>query len=154
MSLTFFNRRTPSKWDLRFLALAEHVADWSKDESTKVGCCIVDAKRRVVSLGFNGFPAGVNDKVTSREQKLRRTVHAEVNAVSFAARSVEGCVVYVTHAPCSNCAAVLIQHGVREVVFPEPEEEFKKRWGDSYKEALAMFLEAGVKFRVTKGVAV
>lgn len=136
-----------TKWDTRFIALADHVAEWSKDSSTKVGCVIVDTKKRVVSLGFNGFPVGVLDDVTSREQKLRRTVHAEVNAVSFAARSVEGCTAYVTHAPCSNCAAILIQHGIAEVVFPAPEAGFRERWKDSYTEALSMFGEAGVRVR-------
>ena len=136
-----------SKWDERFLALAEHVAQWSRDESTKVGAVIVDAKKRVISLGFNGFPAGVLDEVTSRDQKLRRTIHAEVNAVSFANRSVEGCTIYVTHPPCSNCAAVLIQHGISEVVFPKPSADFLERWGESYDEGRAMFSEANVKVR-------
>lgn len=136
-----------SKWDKRFYALATHVSGWSRDESTKVGAVVVDAKKRVISLGFNGFPAGVQDTVTSRDQKLRRTVHAEINAVTFANRSVEGCVIYVTHAPCSNCAAVLIQHGIAEVVFPSPTDGFRERWGESYVEALSMFGEAGVKVR-------
>jgi len=75
---------------------------------------------------------------------LRRTVHAEANALAFAAQSVEGCTMYVTHAPCANCAAIIIQHGVASVFFPEPEEGFLERWGDSYREALLMFKEAGV----------
>lgn len=133
-----------SKWDRRFYNLAVHVSSWSKDESTRVGAVIVDNKKRIVSIGFNGFPAGVDDTITSRDQKLRRTVHAEVNALSFANRSVEGCTVYVTHAPCSNCAAVLIQHSIGAVAFPEPEPAFLERWGESYIEAVEMFREAGV----------
>ena len=135
---------TISKWDRRFYNLAVHISSWSKDESTRVGAVIVDNKKRIISVGFNGFPAGVDDTITSRDQKLRRTVHAEVNALSFANRSVEGCTVYVTHAPCSNCAAVLIQHNVGAVAFPEPEPAFLERWGESYEEAMKMFREAGV----------
>lgn len=133
-----------SKWDRRFYNLAVHISSWSKDDSTRVGAVIVDNKKRIISVGFNGFPAGVDDTITSRDQKLRRTVHAEVNALSFANRSVEGCTVYVTHAPCSNCAAVLIQHGIGAVAFPEPEPAFLERWGESYEEAMMMFREAGV----------
>src|ERR1051326_2813900 len=49
------------KWDRRFLELAKHVSSWSKDPSTKVGAVIVDANRRVVATGYNGFPRGVED---------------------------------------------------------------------------------------------
>jgi dCMP deaminase len=135
---------TISKWDRRFYNLAVHVSSWSKDNSTQVGAVIVDNKKRIISVGFNGFPAGVNDTITSREQKLRRTVHAEVNALSFANGSVEGCTLYVTHAPCANCAAIIIQHGIGAVAFPEPEPAFLERWGESYEEAMKMFQEAGV----------
>ena len=147
LSTKALERSAPSKWDTRFLDLAGHVAGWSRDESTRVGAVIVDTKKRVISLGFNGFPAGVDDTVTSRDQKLRRTVHAEINALSFASRSVEGCTIYVTHPPCSNCAAVLIQHGLADVVFPKPSAEFLERWGESYEEGRAMFKEANVKVR-------
>ena len=50
------------KWDMRFLALAEHISEWSKDPSTQVGAVITHSRsKRVISLGFNGFPAGVED---------------------------------------------------------------------------------------------
>lgn len=138
------------EWDEFFAGMAVYVSRKSKDESTKVGCVIVDYKKRVVSVGFNGFPAGVDDTITSRDQKLRRTVHAEANALAFAAQSVEGCTMYVTHAPCANCAAIIIQHGIASVVFPEPEEGFLERWGESYREALLMFKEAGVYVKEMK----
>ena len=139
-----------SKWDKRFYNLAVHISSWSKDESSRVGCVIVDYKRRVVSVGFNGFPEHVDDTPVSRERKLMRTVHAEVNALSFASQSVEGCSLYTTHAPCANCAAIIIQHGITTVLYPEPDDGFLERWGDSYREALAMFKEAGVYVREMK----
>lgn len=138
------------EWDEFFAGMAVYVSRKSKDESTKVGCVIVDCKKRVISVGFNGFPAGVDDSPGDRDRKLRRTVHAEANALAFAAQSVEGCTMYVTHAPCANCAAIIIQNGVSTVLFPEPDEGFLERWGDSYREALLMFKEAGVYVKEMK----
>jgi dCMP deaminase len=83
-------------WDLRFLTLAKTVSTWSKDPSTKVGAVIVDKNRRVVSLGYNGFPKGVKDtieKLEDREQKYKHMVHAERNAMLFANKSLKGCTI-------------------------------------------------------------
>ena len=135
-----------SKWDMRFMALASLVATWSKDPSSKVGSCIVDSQHRVVSVGFNGSPKGVAD-VGERPTRLMRTVHSEANSLHFANRDVQGCTIYVTHPPCANCAAHLIQRGIAEVVFYKGTPEFLERWGNNYYEALAMFGEAGVKVR-------
>lgn len=93
-----------SKWDRRMLGLVNLVATWSKDPSTGVGAVIVDSKNRIVSVGFNGFPRAVCDSdeaLFDRDEKLRRTIHAEENALLFAGRSVEGCTIYVTHPPCA-----------------------------------------------------
>lgn len=133
-----------SRWAQRFIALAEHIANWSKD-TTKVGCVITDRKR-VISLGFNGYPAGVEDKILSREQKLMRTVHAEANALAFANTNVRGFQMYVTHPPCSHCAGHIIQRGIGTVVWKTPDPLFLDRWADSYAESLEMFTEAGVVF--------
>ena len=135
-----------SKWDERFLSLASLVATWSKDPSSKVGSCIVDSQHRVVSVGFNGSPKGVAD-VGERTTRLMRTVHSEANSLHFANRDVQGCTIYVTHPPCSSCAAHLIQRGMVEVVFYRGTPEFLQRWGENYQETLAMFGEAGVKVR-------
>ena len=76
-----------NKWDQRFIDLAMHIADWSKDPSTKVGAVVVDpSTRRVVSTGFNGFPVGVEDtadRLENREIKYEMVVHAEQNALVF-----------------------------------------------------------------------
>lgn len=134
-----------SKWDARFLALAGHVAGWSKDPSTKVGAVIVDRQRRVVSMGFNGFPQGVEDRLdVSRETKLARTIHAEANALLFAQRNLAGCAIYVTRPPCSNCGALIIQSGIARVVYAAPDAAFMARWGDSIRESEMMFRLAGV----------
>lgn len=140
-------RASEAKWAERFMAMAHLVATWSKDESTKVGCCLVDSANRVISLGFNGPARGVLDGYKDRDQKIRRTLHAESNALSFAHRDVVGCTAYVTHPPCSNCAAMLIQRGVAKVVFPPPSEDFMSRWLISYTESMEMFSEAGVQVK-------
>ena len=133
------------KWDRRFLELAELVATWSKDPGTKVGACIVDFQKRIVSVGFNGPPQGVDDTFVDRDQKLRRTIHAEANALHFAHRNVTGCTMYITHPPCAPCAAHIIQRGIREVCFPTPNEEFLERWRVDMDEAMRMFMDAGVR---------
>jgi len=138
-----------NKWDRRFLDMAALVATWSKDPSTKVGSCLVDGNR-VVSLGFNGFPRGTKDDdalYSDRERKYRRVLHAEQNAIAFANRSLEGCTIYVTHAPCSRCVAQIIQSGIKRVVCPNPwaDTDYMERWRDDVLETEAMCREAGVR---------
>lgn len=140
--MNYLNNLT--KWDNRFLDLAQLVASWSKDDSTKVGACIVDTSNRVVSLGYNGPPQSVRDGFKDRDQKLRRTIHAEANALAFANRDVNQCTLYVTHPPCAHCAAMIIQRGISRVVFIPPSQGFAERWVDDMAEAKDMFREAGV----------
>lgn len=138
-----------TKWDRRFLGLANLVATWSKDHSTGVGAVIVDAKNRIVSMGFNGFPRAVRDDeatLNNRDEKLRRTIHAEANAILFAGRPVEGCTIYVTHPPCAKCAATIIQAGIARVVSRPPWNSFTERWADDMRSAAEMFAEAGTGF--------
>ena len=134
-----------SKWSERFMHLAEHVATWSKDPSTQVGCVIVDKQNRVVSLGFNGFPRGIKDLVNryeNKETKYLFVAHAERNALDNAPLSVEGCTLYSPLLPCNECAKSIIQKGITKVVSYEPiEDRPYLRW-DITKQ---MFLEAGVQ---------
>lgn len=132
------------KWDKRMLDMAALVASWSKDESTNVGAVIVDDKNRIVSVGYNGFPRGVKDESLSRDEKLRRTIHAERNAILFAKQDVSGCTIYVTHMPCAQCAALLIQAGITRVVTHAPRADFASRWAEDIESALAMFEQAGM----------
>lgn len=133
-------------WDQRFLALAEHVSSWSKDPSTQVGAVIVDDNRRIVSTGYNGFPQGVADlpeRLSNRVIKLDIIVHAEVNAVLFAQRDLTGCTLYTwPFQPCSRCAGIIIQTGIRRIVAPECKNS---RWADSFVLSSNMFAEAGVE---------
>ena len=111
-----------NNWDHRFLALAQHVAGWSKDPGTQCGAVITNG-RRIVSVGYNGFAAGVRDheiRLQDRATKLAMTIHAEENAILEAPRRPEGCTIYVWPLPpCSLCAAKIIQAGIVRVVAPE-----------------------------------
>ena len=140
------------KCDRRFLELAHHIAQWSKDPSTKVGCVVVGEDREIRSTGFNGFPRGISDdpaRLEDRAQKYPLICHAEENAIMHAARiglSLKDCVAYVTWPPCTRCARSLIQAGVKEVVYPS-DCEIPERWADDFDMSTGMMSEAGVKIR-------
>ena len=139
-------------WDKRFLKLAFHIAGWSKDPSTKVGCIIVGEDREIRSTGFNGFPRGIEDsdeRYTNRELKYPLICHAEENAIMHAARigvSLKGCRAYVTWPPCTRCTRSLIQAGVEEVVYPA-NLTIPERWLEDFNLGRQMFDESGVKVR-------
>ena len=133
------------KWTGRFLDLAQHIAQWSKD-STKVGAVAVNPQsRHILELGFNGIPRGVRDLPSRLERpaKYRFACHAEQNLVAHAARSVlEGSTVYVTHAPCCDCAKLLINAGVAKVVYGNGQTNMNP---EMFAAAATMFAEAGVE---------
>lgn len=133
------------KWDRRFLEMAEFVSCWSKDPSTKVGAVITDEKNRVVSIGYNGLPQGVEDtdeRLNNRELKYKLIVHGERNAILFAGRSVEGCTLYTwPFMPCATCAGMVIQAGIQRVVAPYSDNP---RWQEDFKLTEQLFSEAGV----------
>ena len=132
------------KWDDRFLSLAKEVASWSKDPSTKVGAVIVRPDKTIASVGYNGFPRGTDDTYSTREDKLLKTVHAELNAILSSREPLHGYTIYVTPlCPCSNCAAAIIQSGITKVVYEAA--SFRQEWEDSFLAAGKMFNQAGIK---------
>ena len=105
-----------NKWDIRLMRLAREVSTWSKDQSSKFGVIIAQEKR-VVGIGYNGFPPGVADdeRLLDRAEKLELVVHAEVNAVLDAgAKSVSGTLYMYGFraAPCRNCTKPVIAAGI------------------------------------------
>jgi dCMP deaminase len=120
------------KWDSRFIEMAKLVSTWSSCIRHKVGCAIVRDKR-ILTTGYNGAPAGVNTckdkeicirdtlKIESgTKQELCYAVHAEQNAIVQAAKlglSLEGATLYCTHRPCSICAKLIINSGIKRVVY-------------------------------------
>ena len=137
------------KWDLRFLELARHISQWSKDPSIKVGAVITDNNNRVISQGYNGLPRGVYDAVEryeNRAVKLQVILHAEKNAILFAKCDLTGFTLYTwPFMSCAQCAAMVIQSGISRCVAPETPEDIGVRWQESTDLSKQMFFEAGVK---------
>lgn len=108
-------------WDEYFMATAMLMSTRSPCERLQVGCVIVtggDRSNRLVAAGYNGFLPGSPHVSRVRDGHEQATVHAEQNAVADAARrgsSVEGCIAYVTHYPCINCAKILASAGIAAV---------------------------------------
>lgn len=141
-------RAFPEKWNYRFLNLAKYVSEWSKDPSTKVGAVIADSDYRVVSLGYNGFPRGIADdgRLVHRNDKYKIIVHAERNAILFSQRSLAGCRLYTWPIlTCSQCAAMIIQTGIIEVVSIQPDLEVFERWKFDLQLAERMYKEVGLR---------
>jgi dCMP deaminase len=137
------------KWDQRFLQMAVLVAGWSKDPSTKCGAVIVAPDRRVISLGFNGFPQRMPDRpelYANRDEKYSRIVHCEMNAVLFARENLRGATLYTwPFLSCDRCAVHMIQVGISRCVAPLPTDDHK-RWSSSLAKTRQYFSEAGVEF--------
>lgn len=117
-------RKDVLSWDEYFMGLAHLSAYRSKDPSTQVGAVIVDEDKRVVSIGYNGFPRGCSDDVYpwAREgalvdSKYAYVVHAELNAILNSKHSVKDCSIYVSLFPCNECAKAIIQSGIKRIVF-------------------------------------
>lgn len=141
------------KWDVRFMKMARLISEWSScyRAGRSVGAVIVKDKR-IMTTGYNGAPAGLK---TCRErgecmrdllniQSGTRTemcyaIHAEQNAIIQAAKlgiSIDGGTIYCTHQPCSVCAKMIVNVGIRRVVY-------EQGYPDAF--ALAVFEEADVK---------
>ena len=146
------------KWDRKYLELAKHVANnWSKDPSTKVGAVIVNYEYGREFIGYNGFPAGVDDsseRYVDRELKYKLVVHAEINSINKAGLLAKGSTLYVYPSfslppICNECCKVAIQAGIKEVVgyLPDPNDPRVKRWEESIAISRMMCKEAGITWR-------
>lgn len=94
----FIESKPMQKWDVRFCELAKYISAWSKDPNSKVGAVLFSKKGANVSIGYNGFPMGVEDsaeRLIDRAVKLELVVHAEVNAIIAAGARAEGATIYV-----------------------------------------------------------
>jgi len=133
------------------MELAAHVSQWSKDPRTKVGSVIVDHKKHVIGMGYNGFPRGVDDspdRYADRQTKLLFVAHAERNALDNCFSSTEGATLYATLYPCNECAKGIIQKGIRTVVTtPLPEDNRL-----DFRTSELMFKEAGVDVVVVENL--
>lgn len=119
--------------DKLFLDIAERVANESSCISLHVGAVLVK-DNRIISIGFNGTPSGYphcNDEYSRgaftrsehHDWSIRHEIHAEMNAILFAAKSgipVEGCTLYITHEPCDNCLKNCVAAGISRIVYKYP----------------------------------
>ena len=138
-------------WDEYFMQITELVATRSTCLRRKVGAIIVKNKR-ILTTGYNGPPEGLKhcdqlggclrDKLdipSGERQELSRAVHAEQNAIIQAAKlgiSIDGGTIYVTNHPCFICAKMLINAGIKRIVYKEGyPDEFAK----------GILKEAGIK---------
>jgi len=122
-----FEREDYISWDEYFMALAKLTAIRSKDPSSQVGAVIVDQNNRVLSIGYNGAPNGFDDKIFpwAREGEELKTkypfvCHGELNAISNFngnKQELEGAKIYVTLFPCNECTKLIIQNGIKEVIY-------------------------------------
>lgn len=137
-------------WDEYFMGLAHLSALRSKDPSTQVGACIVSKDKKVVGIGYNGFPRGCSDDEFPWERegdfiatKYAYVVHAELNAILNSNQDLRGCSVYVSLFPCNECAKAIIQSGIERVVY----ESDKYADEDSTIASKEMLKAAGVQLK-------
>ncbi len=112
-------------WDEYFMALAILSSLRSKDPNSQVGACIVNEENRIVGIGYNGFPAGCSDDELPwgrvgdwMETKYPYVCHAELNAIlNSDFGRMANCRMYVNLFPCNECAKLIIQAGIRKVIY-------------------------------------
>ena len=119
------HRQDYINWEEYFMGIALLSAQRSKDPSTQVGACIVDKNNKVVSIGYNGMPRGVDDNAIpwghghGIDSKYLYVCHAEFNAIlnTRDGSALHGCRVYVTLFPCNECAKAIVQTGIEEIIY-------------------------------------
>lgn len=142
-------RRDYISWDDYFMGIARLSSLRSKDPSTQVGACIVNAEHKILSVGYNGFPTGISDDLFSWEKvgdfaetKYPYVCHAELNAIlNYSGGSLKGARIYVDLFPCNECSKAIIQAGIREVVY------LRDKDCEVFRVSRAMLEAAGVHCR-------
>ena len=144
------NTNSHITWDEYFMGFAKLSARRSKDPNTTVGACIVNTKKRIVGIGYNGFPYGCHDKdfPWGREgdfldTKYPYVVHAEPNAILNSTTKLDDATLYVTLFPCNECAKLIIQSGIKEIVYISD----KYDGSNENIASKAMLQAAGVRWR-------
>lgn len=139
-------RKNYISWDQYFMGVAILSANRSKDPSRQVGCCIVDDKNRILTVGYNGLPNGCSDdeypwdKEDENNNKYMYVVHSELNAIiNYRGRIPDKSRMYVTTFPCNECAKAIIQAGISEVIYYEDYSKMEI--------SMRMFNSAGVKVK-------
>ena len=144
-------RKDYISWDEYFMGVAMLAGHRSKDPNSQVGACIVSPDNKILSMGYNGMPAGCSDDEFpwNREaedpynSKYFYVAHSELNAIlNYRGGSLEGAKLYVTLFPCNECAKAIIQCGIRTVIYLSD----KYRDTPSVRASRRMFDAAGVRY--------
>ena len=144
-------------WDEYFMFSACLASRRSKDPNTKVGSVIVNNENRIIATGYNGFPNGIKDELLPwsknselyEETKYAYVVHAEANCLLNSIKSsLEGCTMYVTLFPCSSCTKLIIQKGIKKIVYSK---NCKNPESGDHKASVKMLELADVKMLEYKG---
>lgn len=111
-------------WDQYFMGIARLSALRSKDPSTQVGACIVDTNKKIIGIGYNGLPTGIDDDSFPwgkdgdfLETKYPYVCHAELNAILNSTKSLQDATIYVTLFPCNECTKAIIQSGIKNLYY-------------------------------------
>lgn len=119
-------------WDTYFMGIAQLSSKRSKDPKTQVGACIVNHENKIVGIGYNGFPKGISDddfpwqdQGDYLQTKYPFVVHAEANAILNASQNLNDCKLFVTLFPCNECTKLIIQSGIKELVYISNKDEGK-----------------------------
>jgi len=151
-------RKDYLSWDDTFMLMADLISERSKDPSTRTGAVVVDSDNIILGMGYNGFPRGTADdafpwdreggyeKEEFLKTKYPYVVHAEVNAIFNANKSVKGGRLYCHLFPCNECAKAIVQNGIKEVIY----QEDKYSDVDIFQASRKIFDAAGIKVREYK----
>lgn len=137
-------------WDEYFMGIAVLSSLRSKDPNTQVGACIVSQDKKIIGVGYNGFPTGCSDDELPWERegawintKYPYVCHAELNAIlNSPIPSLRGATLYVALFPCNECAKAIIQTGIKKVIYLSD----KYAESDQTKASKMMLQSAGVEF--------
>lgn len=140
-------------WDEYFMGIALLSKERSKDPNTQVGACIVSNDNRILSIGYNGAPNGFDDEKfpwgrdgENLDTKYPYVCHAEMNAIlnyRGSKKDLENAKIYVDLFPCNECAKIIIQSGIKEIIY------LSDKYADSENNIASrrLFDECGVRYK-------
>jgi dCMP deaminase len=141
-----------------FMTQVYLIASRSSDANTHIGAVIVNPHNVQVSAGYNGFPRGMDDKNSERQERPEKYFwmeHAERNSIYNAARlgvSLIGCKMYTNGIPCMDCGRAVVQSGIVEVIVDKRwDVDNNEKWAENAKRTIQLFYEANVKIRYWEG---
>ena len=149
MSEKIHKREEYLSWNDYFMQLAILSSKRSKDPSSQVGACIVNSDNRIVGIGYNGLPKGMNDDTFNWSRnndflysKYPYICHAEMNAIlnSNETLKLKDTTIYTTLYPCNECTKLIIQSGIKKVIYLENKYPDK----DSFIASANMLKECGI----------